>query len=186
VLGACLGVGLLLKGLIAVVFPILAGLAYIACTRQLFVWSSWRRLRVLSVLGIAILIAAPWHVLATLRNPPYLAFSLHSGRGEYMGFFWFFFLNEHLLRFLNLRYPRDYNTVPRALFWILNLAWLFPWTAFLPSAAKLSYRPVSRAGRVRLMALCWIGTVMVFFTFPTTQEDYSMPIYLAMALLIGS
>ena len=36
------------------------------------------------------------------------------------------------------------------------------------------------------MALCWIGTVMVFFTFSTTQEYYSMPIYPAMALLIGS
>jgi len=186
VLGAGLGVGLLLKGLIAVVFPILAGLAYMACTRQLFTWGSWRRLHVFSVLGIAILIAAPWHILATLRNPPFLAFSLHSGPGEYRGFFWFYFFNEHLLRFLNLRYPRDYNTVPRALFWLLNLAWLFPWTAFLPAAAKLSYRPVSRAGRVRLMALCWIGTVMVFFTFSTTQEYYSMPIYPALALLVGS
>ena len=186
VLGAGLGVGLLLKGLIAVVFPILAGLAYMACTQQLFTWSSWRRLRVLSVLGIAILIAAPWHILATLGNPPYLAFSLHSGPGEYRGFFWFYFVNEHLLRFLNLRYPRDYNTVPRALFWLLNLVWLFPWTAFFPAAAKLSYRPVSRAGGVRLMALCWIGTVMIFFTFSTTQEYYSMPIYPALALLIGS
>ena len=41
---------------------------------------------------------------------------MHSGPGEYRGFFWFYFFNEHLLRFLNLRYPRDYNTVPRPLF----------------------------------------------------------------------
>jgi len=185
-LGACLGVGLLLKGLIAIVFPILAGLAYMACTRQLLTWSSWRRLYPLSVLGIAVVVAGPWHTLATLRNPPYLAFSMHSGPGEYRGFFWFYFFNEHLLRFLNLRYPRDYNTVPRALFWLLNLVWLFPWTAFLPAAARLSYSPATRAGRVRLMTLCWIGAVMVFFTFSTTQEYYSMPIYPAMALLIGS
>jgi 4-amino-4-deoxy-L-arabinose transferase-like glycosyltransferase len=185
-LGVCLGIGLLLKGLIGIVFPALAGLAYMACTRQLFAWSAWRRLHLFSVLGIALVIAAPWHILATLRNPPYLAFSMHSGPGEYNGFFWFYFFNEHLLRFLNLRYPRDYNTVPRALFWLLNLAWLFPWTAFLPAAAKLSYRPITRAGRVRLMSLCWIGTVMVFFTFSTTQEYYSMPIYPAIALLIGS
>ena len=185
-LGVCLGVGLLLKGLIAVVFPIIAGLAYMACTRQLFARLSWRRLHPLSTLGIAAVIAAPWHILATLRNPPYLAFSLHSGPGEYRGFFWFFFFNEHLLRFLNLRYPRDYNTVPRALFWLLNLIWLFPWTAFLPAAAKLSYSPATRSGRARLMALCWIGSVMVFFTFSTTQEYYSMPIYPAIALLTGS
>jgi len=40
--------------------------------------------------------------------------------------------------------------------------------------------------RARLMALCWIGVVMVFFTFSTTQEYYSMPIYPALALLLGS
>jgi hypothetical protein len=36
------------------------------------------------------------------------------------------------------------------------------------------------------MALCWIGVVMLFFTFSTTQEYYSMPIYPALALLVGS
>src|SRR5438067_1632052 len=185
-LGICLGIGLLLKGLIAIVFPALAGLIYMACTRQLFTRSAWRRLQLFFVLGIAVIIAAPWHILATLHNPPYFAFSMHSGPGEYRGFFWFYFFNEHLLRFLNLRYPRDYNTVPRVLFWLLNLVWLFPWSAFLPAARKLSYRPITRAGRVRLMALCWIGTVMLFFTFSTTQEYYSMPVYPAIALLIGS
>jgi 4-amino-4-deoxy-L-arabinose transferase-like glycosyltransferase len=184
--GICLGLGLLLKGLIAVVFPVLAGLAYMSCTRQIFAASAWRRLRLPWVIGITLLIAVPWHVLATLRNAPYFAFSMHSGPGEYRGFFWFYFFNEHLLRFLNLRYPRDYNTVPRALFWLLNLAWLFPWSAFLSAAAKLSYRPDTRAGRMRLMALCWIAVVMLFFAFSTTQEYYSMPIYPALALLVGS
>ena len=185
-LGICFGLGLLLKGLIAIVFPVLAAIAYMACTRQLLALNAWKRLHIFTIAGIALSIAAPWHILATLRNPPYLAFSLHSGPGEYRGFFWFYFFNEHLLRFLNLRYPRDYNTVPRALFWLLNLIWLFPWSAFVPAAARLSFRPGTRAGRARLMALCWIGVVMVFFTFSTTQEYYSMPIYPALALLVGS
>jgi len=185
-LGVCFGLGLLLKGLIAVVFPALAGFAYVACTRQLLALNAWKRLHVFTAGAIAFLIAGPWHVLATLHNPPYFAFSLHSGPGEYRGFFWFYFFNEHLLRFLNLRYPRDYNTVPRALFWLLNLVWLFPWSAFLPAAARLSYRPSTRAGRARLMALCWIAVVMIFFSFSTTQEYYSMPIYPALALLVGS
>ena len=90
------------------------------------------------------------------------------------------------MRFLDLRYPRDYNTVPRLWFWLLNLIWLFPWSAYLIAARNLSYEPGDRAGRVRLMALCWIGVVMLFFTFSTTQEYYSMPIYPALALLIGS
>ncbi len=185
-LGASFGAGLLLKGLIAIVFPVLAMIIYMALTRQVLSWKSWKKLRLWLVVVIALVIALPWHVLATLRNPPYFVFSMHSGPGEYKGFFWFYFFNEHILRFLNLRYPRDYNTVPRPLFWLLNLVWLFPWSAYLPGAAKLPYKPQDRAGRVRLMALCWIGVVMVFFTFSTTQEYYSMPIYPALALLIGS
>lgn len=184
-LGVALGVGVLLKGLLALVVPVGGVLVYLAITRQLFSRVTWRRLRPLSVLLIFLLIAAPWHVLATLRMPPYLNFSMHSGPGEYHGFFWFYFFNEHLLRFLNLRYPRDYNTVPRLAFWLLNLLWLFPWSAYLPAAARLNYRPVDRAGRTRLLALCWTGFLLLFFTFSTTQEYYSMPIYPALALLLG-
>ncbi|HEV7676050.1 MAG TPA: glycosyltransferase family 39 protein [Candidatus Angelobacter sp.] len=183
--GVALGVGVLLKGLLALVVPVGGVLVYLAITRQLFSRETWRRLRPISVLLTFLIIAAPWHVLATLRMPPYLNFSMHGGPGEYHGFFWFYFLNEHLLRFLNLRYPRDYNTVPRLAFWMLNLLWLFPWSAYLPAAARLSYKPVDRAGRTRLLALCWAGFLMLFFTFSTTQEYYSMPIYPALALLLG-
>ncbi len=185
ILGVSLGCGLLLKGLIAGVFPILAALAYMGVTRQLLSRDAWKRLHLGIAIAAALLIAAPWHVLATLRNPPYFAFTLHSGPGRYHGFFWFYFFNEHLLRFLNLRYPRDYNTVPWPLFWLLNLVWLFPWSAYLPGAASLGYSLSTRAGRLRIMALCWIGVVMIFFTFSTTQEYYSMPIYPAMAILLG-
>ncbi len=38
----------------------------------------------------------------------------------------------------------------------------------------------------RLLALCWAGFILVFFTFSTTQEYYSMPCYPALALLLGS
>jgi 4-amino-4-deoxy-L-arabinose transferase-like glycosyltransferase len=186
IMGLCFGAGLLLKGLIAIVFPLLAAFVYMAITRQFVSRAAWRKLHLLLALSIAIIVAAPWHVLATLRNPPYFVFSMHSGPGEYRGFFWFYFFNEHLLRFLNRRYPRDYNTVPRLWFWLLNLVWLFPWSAYLVGLAGSSCSPTTRAGRVRLMAVCWIGVVMLFFTFSTTQEYYSMPIYPALALLIGS
>ena len=81
---------------------------------------------------ILLAIAAPWHVLATLRNPPYFDFTLKSEPGQYHGFFWFYFMNEHVFRFLNMRHPRDYNTVPRHLFWLFHLLWFFPWSVFLP------------------------------------------------------
>lgn len=183
---ASLGVGLLLKSLIAVVFPAGAAIIFLFLTHQFFKAKTWKRLHVFTGLLVVILIAAPWHILATLRNPPYFSFAMHSGPGQYHGFLWFFFINEQLLRFLNLRYPRDYNTVPRLYFWLLHLVWLFPWSVYFPAVAKLSFKPVDRAGRTRLLALCWLGFVLVFFTFSTTQEYYSMPCYPALALLLGS
>ncbi len=178
-----LGTSLLLKSLIGVVFPVAACVIYLAVTRQFRVW---RQLRPLSGLLVVIAIAAPWHILATLRNPPYFDLTMHSAPGEYHGFLWFFVMNEQVLRFLNLRYPRDYNTVPRVWFWLFHLIWLFPWSVYFPAVAKLSFRPVDRAGKTRLLALCWTGFVLVFFTFSTTQEYYSMPCYPALALLLGS
>jgi len=178
---ASIGTGLLLKGLIAALFPVAAGLLYI-----FFAKGDWRRLRPVTGMALLLLIAAPWHIMATLRNPPYFDLTMHSESGSYRGFFWFYFINEHVLRFLNLRYPRDYNTVPRLYFWAFHLLWLFPWSAYLPAALGGEFRPVDRASRVRLLALCWVGFILVFFTFSTTQEYYSMPCYPALALMIGA
>ena len=186
ILAVSLGIGLLLKSLVAMVFPVATALLYLGFTHQLKSRETWKRLRPLSGTAIILLIAVPWHVLATLRNPPYWYFSFHSGPGEYHGFLWFFFMNEQVLRFLNLRYPRDYNTVPRLYFWLFHLLWLFPWSVYVPSIFKLSYKPTDRAGQTRLLAACWIGFLLVFFTFSTTQEYYSMPCYPAFGLLLGS
>src|SRR5215471_17775742 len=184
-IGICFGLGLLLKGLIAMVFPIGTAFFYLLITRQLFSVETWRRLRPVSIAGIMALIAVPWYLLATLHNPPYFEVSMHSGPGQYHGFFWFYFINEHVLRFLNLRYPRDYNTVPRLWFWLFHLLWLFPWSLYGAAALRLNYKPSDRSGRTRLLAVCWIAVVLVFFTFSTTQEYYSLPTYPAFALLLG-
>jgi len=185
-LAASLGVGLLLKSAIAVLFPAAAAFLYLLFTRQLFSRKVWKRLRPWSGLCVMLLIAAPWHVLAMLRNPPYFDFSLRSVPGQYHGFLWFYFMNEQVLRLLNLRYPRDYDTVPRLYFWLLHLVWLFPWCVYFPAVLRQSFRPADRAGQTRLLALCWTGFVLLFFTFSTTQEYYSMPCYPALALLLGS
>jgi 4-amino-4-deoxy-L-arabinose transferase-like glycosyltransferase len=185
-LAASLGLGMLLKSTVGVLFPVAAALIYLGVTGQLFSRAVWRRLHPFSGAAVALVIAAPWHVLATLRNPPYFDFTLRSLPGQYHGFLWFYFMNEQVLRFLNLRYPRDYDTVPLAYFWLFHLLWLFPWSVYFPAVAKLRFRPVDRAGRARLLALCWIGFVLVFFSFSTTQEYYSMPCYPALALLLGA
>ena len=182
---ASIGAGLLLKGLIAAVFPCGAAVVYLLLSRQLFQRRTWQRLRPFSGVALMLLIAAPWHIIATLRNPPYFDFSMDSSPGKYRGFFWFYFFNEHILRFLNRRWPRDYNTVPRSIFWLLHLLWFFPWSAYFARCVKLGYRGQDRASRLRLLCVCLIGFVLVFFTFSTTQEYYSMPAYPAFALLLG-
>ena len=182
---AAIGTGLLLKGLIAAAFPLAAALIYLGNTRQLLARRTWARIRPFWGGLVALAIAAPWHVLATIGNPPYFDFTMHSEKGSYHGFFWFYFINEHLLRFLNLRYPRDYNTVPRWLFWGFHLLWFFPWSLYFPAAFRLKYRGGDRAARTRLLCLCWAGFILLFFTFSTTQEYYSMPCYPALAMLLA-
>ncbi len=57
-------------------------LIYLAVTKQLFSRETWKRLHPISGTLIVLLVAVPWHVLATLRNPPYFSFSVHSGPGR--------------------------------------------------------------------------------------------------------
>jgi len=183
VFSAAIALGLLLKGLIALLLPGAAAVLYLVLTGQLLASNTWRRLKVGQGVLILLGIAGPWHVAATLANPPFLDFTLRSVPGEYHGFFWFYFLNEHVFRFLNMRHPRDYNTVPRLAFWLLHLLWLFPWSLNI-----FSFRaPNSERHRsLILLCFCWAGFLLIFFTFSTTQEYYSMPAYPAIALLLGS
>ena len=58
-LAASLGTGLLLKSLVAVVFPLATGLIFLLVTRQLFLARTWKRLHPFSGLAIVLLIAAP-------------------------------------------------------------------------------------------------------------------------------
>jgi hypothetical protein len=176
---AAMAAAVLTKGLIGVFFPVAIGITYLITTKN----RNWRKLHPIPGTLLFLAIAAPWHILAILHNPPVWDFTLHAGPhfgGKFRGFFWFYFINEQLLRFLNQRWPRDYNTVPRLWFWLYHLVWFFPWTLCLPALAKL------KLSRFHVLLLCWITVVMLFFTFSTTQEYYSMPIYPALAILLGS
>jgi 4-amino-4-deoxy-L-arabinose transferase-like glycosyltransferase len=189
---AMMALGVLTKGLIALVFPSGAAFFFLLVTGE---WRRWREFRLISGLALLLAIAAPWHILAGLRNP---------GTAEHRGFFWFYFVNEHFLRFLGKRYPRDYNKLPAALYWTLHLVWLFPWSLYLPAAVRTAVeawrsrrsgsgttkqsgmrRESDFASRTRL--LCWIlaGLVLIFFSLSTNQEYYTFPAYLPLLLLLA-
>ena len=189
---AAMALGVLTKGLIALVFPFAAAVIFLAVTGE---WRRWREFRLATGVLLFLAIAAPWHILAGLRNP---------GTAEHHGFFWFYFVNEHFLRFLGKRYPQDYNKLPAALYWSLHLVWLFPWSFYFPAAVKSAVEAWRRretgnqvarveakngadefAARTRL--LCWVlaGVVLIFFAISTNQEYYTFPAYLPLLLLIA-
>lgn len=174
-LAAACGLNVLTKGLIGLVFPVAVIGLYLLFTGNL---RHLLRLRLISSTAVLLLVAAPWHILAGLRNPD---------QGAMRGFFWFYFVNEHFLRYLNKRVPRDYDTVPLLLFWALLLLWLIPWVAFLPQTLKdIRWRPrTDLAQRANLLFLLWALVILVFFSFSTRQEYYTIPALPGLALLVG-
>ncbi|HET7442368.1 MAG TPA: glycosyltransferase family 39 protein [Terriglobales bacterium] len=177
---ATCALNVLTKGLIGLVFPgVIIGLYLLLTGNFRHLWE----LRLFSSTLVFVAIAAPWHVLASLRNPT---------QGTVRGFLWFYFVNEHFLRYLNRRVPRDYDTVPLLVFWGLLLVWLFPWTVFLPQAlknvpARLRHLrdALGRRDQANLLCALWTIVILLFFTFSTRQEYYTIPAIPGLALLVG-
>jgi hypothetical protein len=178
---AVCALNILTKGLIGLVFPAAAIVLFLFLTGRL---GHLLKMRIVSSTLVFLTIAAPWHILAALRNP---------GQGEVKGFLWFYFVNEHFLRYINKRVPPGYDTVPLLIFWGLLILWLMPWSVFLPQAVRdIPWRWRELRGRLSetqqasLMFALWVIVVVGFFTFSTRQEYYTIPAVPGMALLVGS
>ncbi|MGB7742113.1 MAG: glycosyl transferase, partial [Terracidiphilus sp.] len=86
-------------------------------------------------------IAAPWHIACGIINHDQgHPVGNHPTIGNVHGFFYQYFINEHVLRFFNMRYPHDYNKMPFAAYWLAHLAWLFPWSLFLPAVVVTAWK----------------------------------------------
>src|SRR5271157_2946244 len=179
-LAAAVALNVLTKGLIGIVFPCAIIFAFLVMAGDL---RHLLKMRLVSCSIVFLFIAAPWHVLAAIANPP---------AGEARGFLWFYFVNEQFLRYLGKRYPADYGTVSFWLFHGLLLLWLLPWSVFLPQAlAKIRLRLAQVEGvqrsadAVLLLLFCWAAFILLFFSFSTRQEYYLAPVLPALALLLG-
>ena len=174
---AACALNVLTKGLIGLAFPIGTIGLYLLLTRNL---RHLAKLRIISSTLVFFVLAAPWHILAAIRNPP---------QGEARGFLWFYFVNEHIMRFLNKRVPPGYDTVPLLLFWALLVLWLVPWAVFLPQALRdVPFRrltSLSRLQRGNLLFFLWALVILLFFSFSTRQEYYTIPALPGVALLAG-
>jgi 4-amino-4-deoxy-L-arabinose transferase-like glycosyltransferase len=182
---AVMALDVLTKGLIGIVFPLAFVLLYLAFTGRL---KALFKLHIPAASALFFLIAAPWHILAALRNP---AIAMPSGVGlpAKAGWAWFYLYNEHIARFLGRRIPHDYGQVPIPLFWLLLLLWLLPWVAFLPAAildAIRSYKsPIALSREASLSLILWPAIILGFFTLSSRQEYYHLPALPALAILVG-
>jgi 4-amino-4-deoxy-L-arabinose transferase-like glycosyltransferase len=207
---ACCALGVLTKGLIGVIFPLAIVLLYLLLTRgRREAFARIRQLHPLSSLAVFVLIAAPWHILIAIANPTQghpANLSFQHGHwqiplptnGNVHGWLWFYFVNEQFLRYLNLRVPRDYDTVPLWLFWGLCVVWLMPWSAFVfrAVARALPLRTMAWRERLRshslmplertlLLLAIWASIPLLFFSLSTRQEYYVLPALPAFILMVA-
>jgi hypothetical protein len=165
---------MLTRGLIGVIFPVAIIALFIIFTRS---WRRIRELRLVSSTLIFLAIAAPWHILASMRANT---------------FFWSYFINEHFKRAVGTRFPPDYEAVPLWLWLAAHLIWFFPWSIFLPAALKnlpkvREWKNLAVEQQARLLLLIWGGFVLFFFsmTFGSRMEYYSFGGWPAIAMLLG-
>ena len=186
--GAVCGLNVLTKGVIGILFPLAVVFIFLLITRNLkHLW----RWHVLAGVAVFLLIAVPWHVMAGMANPTQgHPLGAVPTQGNVHGFFWFYFINEHVLRFFNKRVPHDYDTVPLGVFWALLVVWMSPWLVFaLRPLTRVPFRrafrrmPLDRADQRRVFLTLWASLILIFFSFSTRQEYYVLPALPALALL---
>src|SRR5258708_7828237 len=181
---ATCALNVLTKSLIGLAFPFGTILLYLLLTRSL---RHILKLRLLTSTLVFLAIAAPWHILAAIRNPTQV-----TSAGTVKGFLWFYFVNEQFLRYLGKRVPPGYDTVPLLIFWALTFLWIAPWMVFLPqSLRQIPWRlrelrdRMTATQQANLFFALWAITIVGFFTFSTRQEYYTIPAVPALALLVG-
>jgi 4-amino-4-deoxy-L-arabinose transferase-like glycosyltransferase len=159
--------GVLAKGPVAVVLPGLTAAVLLAARRQA---GDSRRLRPLTVLGLAAAVAAIWYVAAFLRLGPHFLDVV---------------ARENWFRFLDAEGARTGHAHAAGYLLALALVGVLPWTPLLPlAAAPLATRPRPAAAA---LALAWIATGLVFFSLAAAKRSvYLLPLFPALALLLGA
>src|SRR5262249_51854287 len=112
---AALALATLVKGPMALALPVATVLLWFLVTRQ---WARWRALLPLPGVALYLVIAAPWFVAVSLKNPE---------------FAWFFFVHEHVLRFLTTEH---HHAGPIWYYVPVLLLGFFPWWPWLLAAFR--------------------------------------------------
>jgi 4-amino-4-deoxy-L-arabinose transferase-like glycosyltransferase len=204
---AALALALLIKGLIAPVFFFGGAIPYLWISGQ---YRRWRDLKPFTGSLLFLAIAAPWHILVGLANGPEgHPIGNHPTLGNIHGWWYFYFINEHVFRFFGKRYPHDYNKLPTLAYWLLHLVWLFPWSLFLPALFAIAWKtrrswlpqlrqfiapsttltPEALHDPFRTRTI-WLLSLfsafsLLFFSISTNQEYYTFPVWPPLFILIA-
>jgi 4-amino-4-deoxy-L-arabinose transferase-like glycosyltransferase len=163
---AALGLAVLSKGLIGAALPAAALIVYTLWSRD---WALWKRMHFWSGLVVFFAVAAPWFVVVSLRNPE---------------FFHFFFIHEHIDRFLTKAHSR---LGPPWYFVPILIVGMLPWTLLMVDACARSFGRETPAGfQPKRFLMSWILFVFVFFSVSSSKlPSYILPVFPALALLMG-
>jgi 4-amino-4-deoxy-L-arabinose transferase-like glycosyltransferase len=158
----------LTKGLIGIFIP---GMVIGAWILLLGEWRMLKTLYIPSGLALFLFIAAPWHIMVGTANPE---------------FYQFYFIHEHLQRYLTTVHGR-YK--PFWYFMPIVLLGLFPWSAFLVQAIKHNLPSTWRERNEHpdaLFLMLWAGLVFLFFSSSNSKlAPYILPVFPPVALLVG-
>lgn len=170
-----LALGMLTKGPIAVALVVLAVGLWLLVTLE---WSPLRALPWKSGVLIFLLISAPWYILAELRTP---------------GFLHYFFVNEHILRYLVHDYGDKYGSghvYPPGASWLMLLALFFPWSGFVVYSWIRKWRAFRRAEKTDQRwysyLMIWGIAPALFFTVSRQMlATYVLPGFAALSILVA-
>lgn len=167
---AILGLGVLAKGMVPV---IVAAMPILACTVRDHGIAGVMRLRPVLGLVVGAVVVLPWHVLVSFEHP---------------GFAWDYVVNQHLLFFLDKKFPRDSEGDPMTFFWAAFVGRALPWVLLVPFALREAWSgrraAASSVDRSSGLLAVWLVGVMAFFSLaPSRLEHYSLPALPAAALL---
>ncbi len=160
--------GVLVKGPVAIVLPLLVLGAYAALSGR---YRRLRRLRPGAGALVALVIAGSWYAVAAVRARDYL---------------WTFLWQQNVDRFLRGARGAGHSEPFWFYFWVLPLTFL-PWTLFLPGALTRAYRRARQGHDLDLFLLTWSGVIFVFFTLSRAKlATYLLPIFPALALSVAA
>lgn len=180
-------IGILIPCAVAFLYVVSGGFSSVIAFFKNITARDW--LFILAGIAAFLAITVPWHVLVSVANPATSAAEgVLSKNPDGQGFFWYYFIHEHLLRYI------DPETSMRAQpFWFflaLAPAGAIPWIFLLPRIVKNTVSGGSVDARdcrnnFLYMAI-WIFFIVAFFSISSSKlVPYITAIYPAFAFVVG-